>query len=77
MYFITGGLLAKGHNELIPRLEFRDVLNGSYTIVALHDYMPVLPWGLFLVTQAIMHLIVMFNFQKYMNKMALNHSQKT
>ena len=77
MYFITGGLLARGHNELIPRLEFRDVLNGRYTIVALHDYMPVLPWGLFLVTQAIMHLIVMFNFQKYMNKMALNHSQKT
>jgi hypothetical protein len=77
MYFITGGLLAKGHDTLIPRLEFRDVLNGRYTIVALHDYMPVLPWGLFLVTQAVMHLIIMFNFQKYMAKIAPGPSQKT
>lgn len=77
MYFITGGLLAKGHSALTPRLEFRDVLNGRYTIVSLHDYMPVLPWGLFLVTQAVMHLIVMFNFQKYMAKMAPDPHQKT
>ena len=77
MYFITEGLLAKGHDALNPRLEFRDVLNGRYTIVALHDYMPVLPWGLFLVTQAVMHLIVMFNFQKYMAKMAPGPAQKT
>jgi nucleoside-diphosphate-sugar epimerase len=77
MYFITGGLLAKGHSVLTPRLEFRDVLNGRYTIVSLHDYMPVLPWGLFLVTQAIMHLIIMFNFQKYMAKMAPDPPQKT
>jgi len=77
MYFITDGLLAKGHDALTPRLEFRDVLNGRYTIVALHDYMPVLPWGLFFFTQAVMHLIVMFNFQKYMAKMAPGPSQKT
>jgi nucleoside-diphosphate-sugar epimerase len=77
LYFITGGLLAKGHSALNPRLEFRDVLNGRYTIVSLHDYMPVLPWGLFLVTQAVMHLIVMFNFQKYLSKMTSDSSQKT
>ena len=77
MYFITGGLLARGHESLNPRMEFRDVLNGRYTIVALHDYMPVLPWGLFLVTQAVMHLLVMFNFQKHMTKMAPGLSQKT
>ena len=77
MYFITGGLLAKGHDRIKPRLEFRDVLNGRYTIVALHDYMPVLPWGLFLVTQAIMHLVIMFNFQKYMSKISPGPSRKT
>ena len=65
MYFITEGLLAKGHDELNPRFEFRDVLNGSYTIVALHDFRPVLPWYLYLVSQAVMHLIVMRFFQKY------------
>jgi hypothetical protein len=76
MYFITEGLLAKGHDDLIPRLEFRDVLNGRYTIVALHDFMPVLPWGLYFVTQALVHLIVMRNFQKYMAKMSPGSSQK-
>ena len=77
MYFITEGLLAKGHDALTPRLEFRDVLNGRYTIVALHDFMPVLPWGLYFVTQAVVHLIVMRNFQKYMAKMLPVFLKKT
>jgi nucleoside-diphosphate-sugar epimerase len=77
MYFITEGLLAKGHDDLTPRLEFRDVLNGRYTIVALHDFMPVLPWGLYFVTQALVHLVVMRNFQKYIAKMLSGPSQKT
>ena len=77
MYFITEGLLARGHDDLItPRLEFRDVLNGRYTIAALHDFMPVLPWGLYFVTQALVHLIVMRNFQKYIAKMLPGSSQK-
>jgi nucleoside-diphosphate-sugar epimerase len=76
MYFITEGVLAKGHDDLNPRLEFRDVLNGRYTIVALHDFMPVLPWGLYFVTQAIVHLVVMRNFQKYMAEIASDPSQK-
>lgn len=69
MYFITGGLLAKGHDELKPRFEFRDVLDGRYTIAAIHDFRPQLPWGLYSLTQAVIHLIAMRTFQKYMAKM--------
>jgi hypothetical protein len=76
MYFVTGGLLAKGHEGLIPRLEFRDVLDGRYTIVALHDFKPVLPWGLYFISQALAHLFVMRNFQKYMAQVASNFPQK-
>ena len=76
MYFVTGGLLAKGHEGLIPRLEFRDVLDGRYTIVALHDFKPVLPWGLYFVTQALAHLFVMRNFQKYIAQTAADFPQK-
>ena len=65
MYFINEGLLAKGHDKLNPQFEFRDVLNGRYTIIALHDFRPILPWYLYLVSQAVMHLIVMRIFQKY------------
>jgi hypothetical protein len=68
MYFITGGLLARGHNELKPRFEFRDVLGGRYTIAAIHDFRPQLPWGLYILTQAVIHLIAMRTFQKYMTK---------
>jgi hypothetical protein len=77
MYFVTGGFLARGHTDLNPRFEFRDVLNGRYTIVALHDFKPVLPWGLYFVTQAIAHLIVMRNFQKYIAAVAAGPSPDT
>jgi hypothetical protein len=69
MYFITGGLLARGHDELKPRFEFRDILDGRYTIAAIHDFRPQLPWGLYSLTQAVIHLIAMRTFQKYMAKM--------
>jgi nucleoside-diphosphate-sugar epimerase len=68
MYFITGGLLARGHNKLKPRLEFRDVLGDRYTIAAIHDFRPRLPWGFYALTQAVIHLIAMRKFQKYMIK---------
>ena len=70
MYFITGGLFATKHDKLNPRMEFKDVLNGRYTIVALHDFRPVLPWYLYVVTQAFAHLFVMRNFQKYIMEIA-------
>lgn len=68
MYFITGGLLARGHDELQPRFEFRDVLGGRYTIAAIHDFRPQLPWGLYILTQALIHRIAMRAFQKYMTR---------
>lgn len=68
MYFITGGLLARGHDELKPRFEFRDVLDGRYTIAAIHDFRPQLPWGLYILTQALIHQVAMRTFQKYMTK---------
>lgn len=68
MYFITGGLLARGHDELQPRFEFRDVLGGRYTIAAIHDFRPQLPWGLYIPTQAAIHLVAMRAFQKHVTK---------
>ena len=68
MYFINGGLLARGHNELKPRFEFRDVLGGRYTLAAIHDFRPQLPWGLYILTQAVIHMIAMRTFQKYITK---------
>jgi nucleoside-diphosphate-sugar epimerase len=69
MYFITGGVLLKPVIGKKARLEFRDVLNGRFTIGAIHDYTPRLPWYFYISTQAMLHSLVMRAFQKHLEKM--------
>lgn len=71
LYLITGGLLARGQVGGRPRMEFRDVLGGRHTIVAIHDFAPQLPWLLYRATQAAIHLVVMRAFQRHMARLAL------
>jgi hypothetical protein len=70
VYDITGGLLARGQVGGWPRLEFRDVLGGRYTVIAIHDFAPRLPWFVYRATQATIHLGVMRAFQRHMARMA-------
>jgi len=70
MYFITGGLLASGTRNLKGRMEFHDVLDGRYTIIAIHDFAPSLPWNIYQATQAAAHGFVMRAFQRHMVKLA-------
>jgi hypothetical protein len=66
LFYITGGLLAKKTAQPTrrPRLELREVLNGSAALVAIHDYRPTIPWPLYNLTQARVHLWVMKNFAR-------------
>ena len=66
MYFITGGLLASGSRNVRGRMEFHDILGGRYTIVAIHDFAPALPWNFYQATQATAHGFVMRAFQRHM-----------
>ncbi|WPL17237.1 Putative NADH-flavin reductase [Thiorhodovibrio winogradskyi] len=50
-----------------PRFEFHSLLNGRYTMAAIHDYAPALPWPIYRLTQAPMHLWVM---RRYQNRLA-------
>jgi len=70
LYFITGGLLASGKRNIKGRMEFHDVLAGRYTIIAIHDFAPSLPWNLYHLTQAMVHGFVMSAFQRRMGKIA-------
>jgi hypothetical protein len=70
MYFITGGILAKVFGSRGARLEFRDILSNRFTIVAIHDFRPSLPWFFYVATQAIIHKIVMSTFQRHMARLA-------
>ena len=72
MYFITGGLLAKFLGGRTARLEFRDFLGGRFTLVAIHDFNPALPWYFYRFTQAVVHGIVMRAFQRHLDKLAVD-----
>ncbi len=72
MYFITGGLLASDSRNERGRMEFRDILAGRYTIVAIHDFAPALPWNFYQATQATAHGFVMRAFQRYIKTIASN-----
>lgn len=65
LFYITGGFLAK-KNQGRGRLEFRETANGKYFLVAIHEFIPSLPWFIYIYTQAPFHLFVMKRFQAYM-----------
>lgn len=72
VYRIAGGLLARcnGPTPLspdqppMPRFEFHTLLGDRYTMAAIHDYAPALPWPLYRFTQAPLHLWVMRRYQQ-------------
>lgn len=72
VYFITGGALARKVDlpSRRPRLEFREVLDRTAVLMALHDYRPSLPPWLYEWTQAKAHVLVTKRFGKYLRRMA-------
>ncbi|WP_462320319.1 NAD(P)H-binding protein [Halochromatium sp.] len=69
IYEIAGGLLAR-EGDGRARFEFQTLLGGRYTMTAIHDYAPALPWYLYLVTQATAHLLVMRRYQSRLARLA-------
>ncbi|NJB87487.1 uncharacterized protein YbjT (DUF2867 family) [Lewinella marina] len=67
LFYIVGGLLARKENK--GWLEFRSVLNGRYIISAIHNFVPALPWYLYVLTQARAHQWVMNRFGRYLSNM--------
>ena len=55
-----GGVLASQPPR--GRLEFRLAPNGQHILAAIHEFVPRLPWYIYIVTQAIAHLFVMWRF---------------
>lgn len=64
LFYITGGRLVRRKDY--GWLEFRRVLNGKYVISAIHEFVPALPWYIYVLTQANAHAIVMDRFGKYL-----------
>lgn len=68
VFYITGGILARRvvRRSRRPRLEFREVLEGTALLAAIHDYRPRLPWPLYHAVQARVHVAVMRLFARYL-----------
>ncbi|MEO1334176.1 MAG: nucleoside-diphosphate sugar epimerase, partial [Myxococcota bacterium] len=67
LFRITGGLLAKVAETASPgRFEFREVLQGRHLIAAIHDFRPALPWFIYNLSQALVHLWVMKGFGRHL-----------
>lgn len=62
-YIRSGSLVGKNKRG---RLEFRDIYQGLYKIIAIHDYIPSVPWYIYKHSQALLHLWVMRSFGKYL-----------
>ena len=73
VFYITGGALVRRVQRATgrPRLEFRQVLGGRTLLVAIHDYRPALPWPLYSLTQARIHLRAMRAFARYLSGLQL------
>jgi uncharacterized protein YbjT (DUF2867 family) len=67
LFYITDGLLVKRKNY--GWLEFRRVLKGQFVIAAIHEFVPKLPWYIYVNTQARVHLWVMRRFGKYLQSL--------
>jgi uncharacterized protein YbjT (DUF2867 family) len=66
-FHIVGGLLSKRSDT--GWLEFRQVENKKYSLSAIHEFVPSLPWFIYVCTQAPMHYLVMNSFGRHLEKM--------
>ena len=68
LFYIDGGWLASNQNRR-GRLEFRKIPADENTaLVAIHDFIPALPWYIYRYTQAKVHAIIMASFQRYLER---------
>lgn len=64
LFYIINGRLVKRKDY--GWLEFRNVLDGKYVITAIHEFVPALPWYIYVLTQARVHEWVMKSFGRFL-----------
>lgn len=63
---IVGGLLSRTQDT--GWLEFRQVANRRYTLASVNEFIPRLPWLIYLLTQAPVHALVMWMFGRHLQR---------
>lgn len=70
LFYIRGGLLSEGKGR--GRLIFRTIIDGRNTMVEIHEYVPRLPWFIYKYSQAVVHLITIKMFNRYLLRLQRN-----
>lgn len=65
-FHIVGGLLSATRDT--GWLEFRQLENKKYTLSAIHEFVPSLPWWFYRLTQAPLHAWVMRRFGRHLRR---------
>jgi uncharacterized protein YbjT (DUF2867 family) len=68
VYRLAEGLLVRRVSGNRGRFEFRQVSGGRWLITAVLDYVPALPWYLYVNSQALFHAFVMRRFAKFLRR---------
>jgi uncharacterized protein YbjT (DUF2867 family) len=66
-FYISGGILSR-RVDPPGRFEFRVFADHGCSIASIHGFAPTLPWWLYSITQAMVHLWVMRSFAKYLGR---------
>jgi hypothetical protein len=64
LFYVVDGHLVKRRDY--GWLEFRNVLDDEYVISAIHEFVPNLPWYVYVLTQARVHEWVMNSFGRFL-----------
>ena len=71
LFYVVEGRLVKRKDY--GWLEFRNVLEGKFVITAIHEFVPSLPWYVYVFTQARVHEWVMNSFGKFLANRGSEH----
>ncbi|MBS2967672.1 NAD(P)H-binding protein [Metabacillus sp. KIGAM252] len=66
LYRITGGTFSKMTEGSKGRIEFRQIPGTQECIIAIHEYQPSLPWLIYRLTQANVHIAVMYLYKRHL-----------
>jgi uncharacterized protein YbjT (DUF2867 family) len=72
-FHIIGGLLSK--TTTTGWLEFRQIAHRRYTLAAIHEFVPALPWLVYILTQAPVHAWVMHRFGEHLSRLIAAKSE--
>ena len=70
LFYVVGGVLYKEHPYRKARLEFRLVKGQTEVLAAVLGFVPSLPWPIYRFSQALVHLMVMKMFGRFLMKHA-------